>query len=138
MSENTQDKELIKEVTQSEYKYGFVSDIEADEIPVGLTEETIRLISKKKGEPEWLLEFRLNAFEKWKNMEQPNWGHLDIPPIDYQSIYTTRHLSRRKNSTRSTKSTPKSRILSTGSVFRSTNRNDFRALLSMLSWIVFR
>lgn len=86
MSENTQDKELIKEVTQSEYKYGFVSDIEADEIPVGLTEETIRLISKKKGEPEWLLEFRLNAFEKWKNMGQPNWGHLDIPPIDYQSI----------------------------------------------------
>ncbi|MBQ5457739.1 MAG: Fe-S cluster assembly protein SufB, partial [Bacteroidales bacterium] len=74
------------EVTQSEYKYGFVSDIEADEIPVGLTEETVRLISKKKGEPEWLLEFRLNAFEKWKNMEQPNWGHLDIPPIDYQSI----------------------------------------------------
>ena len=86
MSEKTQDKELIKEVTQSEYKYGFVSDIEADEIPVGLTEETVRLISKKKGEPEWLLEFRLNAFEKWKNMEQPNWGHLDIPPIDYQSI----------------------------------------------------
>ena len=86
MSENTQDKELIKEVTQSEYKYGFVSDIEADEIPVGLSEETVRLISQKKGEPEWLLEFRLNAFEKWKNMEQPNWGHLDIPPIDYQSI----------------------------------------------------
>ncbi|MBO4876255.1 MAG: Fe-S cluster assembly protein SufB [Bacteroidales bacterium] len=86
MSENTQDKELIKEVTQSEYKYGFVSDIEADEIPVGLNEETVRLISQKKGEPEWLLEFRLNAFEKWKNMEQPNWGHLDIPPIDYQSI----------------------------------------------------
>ena len=86
MSENTQDKELIKEVTQSEYKYGFVSDIEADEIPVGLSEETVRLISQKKGEPEWLLEFRLNAYEKWKNMEQPNWGHLDIPPIDYQSI----------------------------------------------------
>ena len=86
MSEHTQDKELIKEVTQSEYKYGFVSDIEADEIPVGLSEETVRLISQKKGEPEWLLEFRLNAFEKWKNMEQPNWGHLDIPPIDYQSI----------------------------------------------------
>lgn len=86
MSENKQDKELIKEVTQSEYKYGFVSDIEADEIPVGLSEETVRLISQKKGEPEWLLEFRLNAFEKWKNMEQPNWGHLDIPPIDYQSI----------------------------------------------------
>ncbi|MBR5982836.1 MAG: Fe-S cluster assembly protein SufB [Bacteroidales bacterium] len=86
MSENAQDKELIKEVTQSEYKYGFVSDIEADEIPVGLNEETVRLISKKKGEPEWLLEFRLNAFAKWKNMEQPNWGHLDIPPIDYQSI----------------------------------------------------
>ena len=86
MSENAQDKELIKEVTQSEYKYGFVSDIEADEIPVGLNEETVRLISQKKDEPEWLLEFRLNAFEKWKNMEQPNWGHLDIPPIDYQSI----------------------------------------------------
>ena len=64
MSENAQDKELIKEVTQSEYKYGFVSDIEADEIPVGLNEETVRLISQKKDEPEWLLEFRLNAFEK--------------------------------------------------------------------------
>ncbi len=86
MSENTQDKELIKEVTQSEYKYGFVSNIEADEIPVGLNEDTVRLISKKKGEPEWLLEFRLNAFAKWKTMEQPTWGHLNIPPINYQDI----------------------------------------------------
>lgn len=86
MSQANQDKDLLEEVTQSEYKYGFVSDIETDEIPIGLSEETVRLISAKKGEPEWLLEFRLQAFAKWKNMEQPNWGHLNIPPIDYQSI----------------------------------------------------
>ena len=86
MSEKTQDKELIKEVTQSEYKYGFVSDIEADEIPVGLNEETVRLISQKKEEPQWLLDFRLKAFRQWQKMTLPTWAHLEIPPIDFQDI----------------------------------------------------
>lgn len=80
-----QDK-VIYDVTESEYKYGFVTDVETDEIPKGLNENTIKLISKKKNEPAWMLEFRLNAFEKWKTMEMPKWAHLNIPEIDYQDI----------------------------------------------------
>jgi Fe-S cluster assembly protein SufB len=83
--EKSQDK-VIYDVTKSEYKYGFVTDLETDEIPKGLTENTIRLISKKKNEPEWMLEFRLKAFEKWQTMEMPQWAHLNIPAIDYQDI----------------------------------------------------
>ncbi len=69
-----------------EYKYGFTSDIPTDKIPVGLTEETVRFISAKKGEPDWLLEFRLKAFRHWQTMKMPTWAHLTIPPIDYQAI----------------------------------------------------
>lgn len=83
--EKEQDK-VLREVTESDYKYGFVTDIEADEIPKGLNHETIRLISKKKNEPDWMLEFRLKAFEKWLTMKMPNWAHLNIPEIDYQDI----------------------------------------------------
>lgn len=83
--EKEQDK-VLREVTESDYKYGFVTDIDADEIPKGLTHETIRLISKKKNEPDWMLEFRLKAFEKWLTMKMPNWAHLNIPEIDYQDI----------------------------------------------------
>ncbi len=83
--EKDQDK-VLKEVTESEYKYGFVTDIEADEIPVGLSEDTVRLISMKKNEPEWMLEFRLKAFRKWETMTMPDWAHLDIPEIRYQDI----------------------------------------------------
>ena len=83
--EKEQDK-VLREVTESDYKYGFVTDIDADEIPKGLTHETIRLISKKKNEPDWMLEFRLKAFEKWLTMKMPKWAHLHIPEIDYQDI----------------------------------------------------
>jgi Fe-S cluster assembly protein SufB len=83
--ENNQD-EVIREVTQHEYKYGFHSDIETDTIPKGLNEDTIRLISAKKEEPEWLLEFRLKAYAQWKKMSMPHWAHLEIPEIDYQDI----------------------------------------------------
>ncbi len=78
--------EIIKDVTTSEYKYGFVTDIETDIVPKGLNEDIIRTISAKKNEPEWLLEFRLNAFNYWKTLKMPHWAHLDIPPIDYQDI----------------------------------------------------
>ncbi len=71
---------------QGEYKYGFTTDIPTDMIPKGLSEETVRFISAKKGEPEWLLEFRLKAFRLWQTMKMPDWAHLDIPPIDYQEI----------------------------------------------------
>jgi len=82
---NEQDK-ILDEVTGSEYKYGFVTEIETETIPKGLNEDIVRSISQKKGEPEWMLEFRLKAFRHWQNMEMPEWAHLQIPTIDYQDI----------------------------------------------------
>ena len=76
----------IEEITQQEYKYGFTTDVETEVIPVGLNEDVIRLISAKKHEPEWLLEFRLKAYRKWLTMPHPNWAHLTIPEIDFQAI----------------------------------------------------
>jgi Fe-S cluster assembly protein SufB len=76
----------LESLTNQEYKYGFRTEIEADIIPKGLSEETVRLISAKKNEPEWMLEFRLNAFRQWLKMEEPDWAHLDYPQIDYQDI----------------------------------------------------
>ena len=78
--------EILHEVTQNEYKYGFTTEIETDIIPPGLNEEVVRLISRKKNEPEWMLEFRLKAFRHWSAMEMPDWAYLNIPPIDYQAI----------------------------------------------------
>ncbi|MFA6400472.1 MAG: Fe-S cluster assembly protein SufB [Salinivirgaceae bacterium] len=82
---NTQDT-LLNDVTESEYKYGFVSDIESESIPKGLSEDVVRLISNKKGEPEWMLEFRLSAYRNWLTMEMPKWAHLKLPDINYQDI----------------------------------------------------
>ena len=76
----------MDEVTTGEYKYGFVTHIDTETIHRGLDEETVRLISAKKNEPDWLLEFRLRAFRHWQTLEMPTWAHLDIPPIDYQDI----------------------------------------------------
>lgn len=78
--------DIIQNIANQEYKEGFVTDVEQEFIPKGLNEDIIRLISKKKGEPEWLLEFRLKAFAKWKKMTTPTWGFLTLPPIDYQDI----------------------------------------------------
>ena len=78
--------EFIKGITQQEYKEGFVTDVEQEYVPKGLNEDIIRLISQKKEEPQWLLDFRLDAFRKWQKMKQPDWGHLTLPPIDYQDI----------------------------------------------------
>jgi Fe-S cluster assembly protein SufB len=83
--ENDQDK-LLGEVTSGEYKYGFVTDIDTEVIPKGLNEDIVRLISAKKEEPEWMLEFRLKAFRHWQTMKMPNWAHLKVPEIDYQDI----------------------------------------------------
>jgi Fe-S cluster assembly protein SufB len=77
---------IIHEVTQSEYKYGFTTDIETDVIPVGLSEEVVRIISAKKNEPEWMLDFRLKAYRHWLTLKMPTWANLTIPEIDYQSI----------------------------------------------------
>ncbi len=82
---NEQDK-ILSEVTDSDYKYGFVTDIETETIPKGLSEDVVKIISEKKGEPEWMLEFRLKAYRHWLTMEIPQWAHLQIPEIDYQEI----------------------------------------------------
>ncbi len=82
----TENSNIINDVTSGEYKYGFVTDIDTEIIPNGINEDVVRLISQKKGEPEWLLEFRLKAYRYWTTLEMPTWAHLDIPPIDYQAI----------------------------------------------------
>lgn len=78
-------EQIISDAT-GEYKYGFVTDIDTDIVPKGLSEDVIRLISAKKGEPQWLLDFRLKAYRHWLTLKMPDWAHLSIPPIDYQSI----------------------------------------------------
>ena len=81
------EEELLEEVTQQEYKYGFVSDIDSDKIPKGLNENIIRLISSKKNEPEWMLEYRLKAFRHWKKLEEPTWAHVSYPKPDFQDAH---------------------------------------------------
>jgi Fe-S cluster assembly protein SufB len=76
----------IETLVNREYKAGFVTDIEADAIPRGLSEETVRLISARKDEPEWLLDWRLKAFRRWQQMTEPRWPNVEYPPIDYQDI----------------------------------------------------
>jgi len=79
---------VLEEFASREYEYGFVSDIESETIPKGLNEDVVRLISHKKGEPEWLLEWRLKAYRHWLTMTEPNWHNVHYPPIDYQdTIY---------------------------------------------------
>ena len=78
--------EYVKQVAEQKYEYGFTTDVHTEIIPVGLTEEVVRLISAKKGEPDWMLEFRLKAFRHWLTLEQPTWAHVNVPPIDYQGI----------------------------------------------------
>ncbi len=78
--------DIINEAAQSEYKYGFVTDVETHIIPKGLNEDVVRYISGYRNEPEWLLEFRLKAFRHWQTMKMPRWAHLNIPEIDYQDI----------------------------------------------------
>jgi Fe-S cluster assembly protein SufB len=82
----SKDLELLEELTTSEYKYGFYTDIEADEIPAGLNEDVIRLLSEKKKEPEWMLEYRLSAYRIWQTMTEPNWPNVSYKSIDLQSI----------------------------------------------------
>ena len=81
------EKPEIADESGDKYKYGFVTDIAADTAPKGLNEDIIRLISRKKGEPEWLLEWRLKAFEFWQTMTEPSWAKLSYEKIDYQDLY---------------------------------------------------
>ena len=76
----------IADTSGDKYKYGFVTEIDAETAPKGLSEDIIRLISAKKGEPKWLLDFRLKAFEFWQTMTEPNWAKLNYDKIDYQDL----------------------------------------------------
>ncbi len=80
------EKKHIEKLANQEYKYGFVTDIEVDAVPKGLNEDIIRLISEKKNEPEFMLEWRLKAFRQWQKMEEPHWPNVEYPPVDYQDI----------------------------------------------------
>src|SRR5438045_1556191 len=79
-------KDLTLEILSREYPYGFVTEIHEDSVPRGLSEDIIRLISAKKHEPEWLLEWRLRAYRGWLTMTEPKWANVHYPPIDYQGI----------------------------------------------------
>ena len=79
--------ERVKSIDVDQYKYGFVTDIESDKAPKGLDESTVRFISAKKAEPEWMLEWRLDAYRRWLTMEEPTWARVNYPKIDYQNAY---------------------------------------------------
>lgn len=78
--------DILKNIEDSEYKYGFTTQVENDTVPVGISEDIIRLISKKKNEPEFMLEFRLNAYRKWRELEEPNWAFLKFEKVDYNAL----------------------------------------------------
>ena len=80
------EQQIIDSNLEKEYQYGFVTDIESETIPPGLNEDVIHTISKKKGEPDWLLNWRLKAYKKWLKMKEPNWSKVNYPAIDYQAI----------------------------------------------------
>lgn len=81
-----ENEDILEQVTSSEYKYGFVTNIEADEAPKGLSEDIVRFISAKKNEPEWMLEYRLKAYRHWLTMEEPTWPNVTYPKINYQDV----------------------------------------------------
>ncbi len=82
-----QNNSAVQELTSKEYQYGFVTSVEAETIPKGLNEEIVRIISQKKNEPEWLLEWRLKAYRHWLTLQEPQWANVKYPPIDYQASY---------------------------------------------------
>ena len=86
MNNGQSSEDVLKDLTSSEYKYGFTTDVETDIIPKGLNEDVVRLISAKKQEPDWMLQFRLEAYRYWRQQPVPQWGHVKVDPIDYDNI----------------------------------------------------
>ena len=84
--EQPSSNEFVRQVAEQKYEFGFTTDVQTEIIEKGLNEDVVRLISQKKGEPEWMLDFRLKAFRYWQQQTEPIWGHLTLPPIDYQAI----------------------------------------------------
>ena len=86
MEEKKEKNEFVKKVAGQKYEFGFTTDVHTEIIDKGLNEDVVRLISQKKGEPEWMLDFRLKAYNYWETLTQPSWGHVHLPEIDYQAI----------------------------------------------------
>ena len=84
--EQKDDNELVRKIAEQKYEFGFTTDVHTEVIEKGLNEDVVRLISQKKGEPQWMLDFRLRAFRYWREQTEPTWGHVHVPPIDYQAI----------------------------------------------------
>jgi Fe-S cluster assembly protein SufB len=84
--EISEDQKVLNDLTSTDYKWGFVTDIESETVPKGLNEEIVRMISKKKDEPEWMTDWRLKAFRYWQKMTEPKWPNVKYPEIDYQNI----------------------------------------------------
>ena len=84
--ENNESNALVRRIAEQKYEFGFTTDVHTEVIPVGLSEDVVRLISQKKGEPDWMLDFRLKAFRYWQEQTEPKWGHVHVPPVDYQAI----------------------------------------------------
>ena len=80
---NSNSNEYVRQVAEQKYEFGFTTDVQTEIIEKGLSEDVVRLISAKKGEPDWMLEFRLKAFRHWRNQKEPTWGHVHVPPVDY-------------------------------------------------------
>ncbi len=98
METTNNNNEFVKKVAEQKYEFGFTTDVHTDIIDKGLNEDVVRLISAKKGEPEWMLDFRLKAFRYWQTLEQPAWGHVHVPDIDYQAIsYYADPLAKKKD-----------------------------------------
>lgn len=98
MSESDNKNAFVRKVAERKYEYGFTTDVHTEVIDKGLNEDVVRLISQKKGEPQWMLDFRLKAYRHWITQRQPSWGHLTLPPIDYQAIsYYADPLSKKKD-----------------------------------------
>src|SRR5712691_8749 len=79
--------ERVRSIDVDQYKYGFVTDIESDKAPKGLDENTVRFISAKKNEPQWMLDWRLEAYRRWLTLREPKWARVNYGPIDYQELY---------------------------------------------------
>ena len=97
-NEAATDNEFVRRIAEKKYEFGFTTDVHTEIIQKGLNEEVVRLISQKKGEPDWMLDFRLRAFRFWCEQQQPEWGHVSLPPIDYQAIsYYADPLAKKKS-----------------------------------------
>ena len=97
MDSSKEKNKALNEFTTGEYKYGFVTNIEADEAPMGLNEDIVRFISTKKNEPEWMLEYRLKAFRHWLTLTEPKWAHVNYPEINFQDIIYYSAPKRKRN-----------------------------------------